>query len=88
MRQVSRAALRATSQSPGGPVRLTCLGLSELVPPQPLQQGLFDGGPSRSLDRARDRCLNATLDLINARFTPGTLRRGPERVSPARVKLS
>ena len=34
------------------------------------QMDLFDGGPNRTLDSARDRSLNATLDRINARFGP------------------
>ena len=66
---------------PRKPVRLIGLGISDLGPPQPVQQDLFDDGPSRTLDSTRDRSLNATLDRINARFGPGALRRGADRGS-------
>jgi hypothetical protein len=49
-----------------------------------VQHDLFDGGPNRTLDNARDRRLNATLDRINARFGPGALRRGADRRSQPR----
>jgi len=65
-----------TADLPRKPVRLMGLGISELGPPQPAQRDLFDGGPNRTLDSARDRSLNATLDRVNARFGPGALRRG------------
>ena len=74
-------SLHETADLPRKPVRLIGLGISELGPPEPVQQDLFDGGPNRTLDSARDRSLNATLDRINARFGPGALRRGPERGS-------
>jgi DNA polymerase-4 len=74
-------SLYETARSPRKPVRLIGLGISELGPPQAVQQDLFDGGPNRTLDSDRDRSLNATLDRINARFGPGALRRGANRGS-------
>jgi DNA polymerase-4 len=74
-------SLYEAADLPRKPVRLIGLGISDLGPPQPVQQDLFDGGPNRTLDSARDRSLNATLDRINARFGPGALRRGAARGS-------
>ena len=74
-------SLYEAADLPRKPVRLIGLGISDLGPPQPVQQDLFDGGPNRTLDSARDRSLNATLDRINARFGPGALRRGADRRS-------
>lgn len=74
-------SLYENAHLPRKPVRLIGLGISELGPPQAVQQDLFDGGPNRALDSARDRNLNATLDRVNARFGPGALRRGGVRGS-------
>ena len=76
-------SLYEATDLPRKPVRLIGLGISDLGPPQPVQQDLFDGGPNRTLDSARDRSLNATLDHINARFGPGALRRGETPVPGA-----
>jgi DNA polymerase-4 len=74
-------SLYEAADLPRKPVRLIGLGIADLGPPQPVQQDLFDDGPSRAMDSARDRSLNATLDRINARFGPGALRRGSDRRS-------
>jgi DNA polymerase-4 len=75
-------SLYERSRLTGKPVRLIGLGIADLGPPQPVQGDLFDRGPSRALDNDRDRSLNATLDLVNARFGPGALRRGTEARIP------
>jgi hypothetical protein len=74
-------SLYETAGLPNKPAGLIGLGISDLGTLQPVQQDLFDGGPNRTLDNARDRRLNATLDRINARFGPGALRRGADRRS-------